>query len=54
MIAARELPTLIQVDGGVKASNARKIREAGADILVAGTAIFRERDYATAIQSLRE
>ena len=34
--------TLIEVDGGVKALNARKIVDAGADILVVGSAIFND------------
>ncbi|MFA5073386.1 MAG: ribulose-phosphate 3-epimerase [Nitrospirota bacterium] len=46
------LKTLIEVDGGVKPENAREIIEAGADILVAGSAIFGARDYATAIRDI--
>jgi ribulose-phosphate 3-epimerase len=52
-IKARELPVAIEVDGGVKADNAAEICAAGADVLVAGTAIFGQPDYAAAIQSLR-
>lgn len=44
----------LEVDGGVKASNARRIVEAGADTLVAGSAIFaRDRDIAEAMEALR-
>jgi len=50
---SRKLQTLVEVDGGVKADNAAKIAKAGADILVAGTAIFHSGDYAGAINSLR-
>jgi ribulose-phosphate 3-epimerase len=53
-ITARNLQVAIEVDGGVKPSNARAIREAGADILVAGTAVFDQQDYAQAIRALRE
>jgi ribulose-phosphate 3-epimerase len=53
-ITARNLQVAIEVDGGVKSSNARAIREAGADILVAGTAIFDQQDYGQAIRALRE
>jgi ribulose-phosphate 3-epimerase len=53
-IAARHLQVQIEVDGGVKSDNAREIRAAGADILVAGTAIFGQPDYAHAIQALKE
>lgn len=38
--AKRNLNFLIEVDGGVNASNARPLAEAGADVLVAGNAVF--------------
>ena len=47
-------PFLIQVDGGVTAENAGELRAIGADVLVAGSAIFRESDRAAAIRRLRE
>jgi ribulose-phosphate 3-epimerase len=53
-ISSRHLQVKIEVDGGVKPDNARQIRAAGADILVAGTAIFGRPDYAHAIQALKE
>jgi ribulose-phosphate 3-epimerase len=53
-ITARHLPVAIEVDGGVKPDNARLIREAGANVLVAGTAIFAQPDYRQAIHALRE
>ncbi len=43
----------VEVDGGVKPYNAASIRQAGADILVAGSAIFGSADYETAIGELR-
>ena len=52
-IEERRLPVAIEVDGGVKADNAADIRAAGADVLVAGTAIFGQPDYGAAIQELR-
>lgn len=39
-IAGRGLDTDIEVDGGIKASNTKKALEAGANILVAGSAVF--------------
>lgn len=45
---------LIEVDGGVSSENAKALKEAGADILVAGSYVFKSSDYAQAIQSLRE
>jgi len=44
---------LIEVDGGIKAFNAAQAVTAGADVLVAGSAIFEARDYASAIRGLR-
>ena len=52
-ITERRLPVAIEVDGGVKADNAAEICAAGADVLVAGTAIFGQPDYEAAIRSLR-
>src|SRR3989338_6074573 len=37
---------LIEVDGGVKISNIKTVADAGADIIVAGSAIFGSKDYA--------
>jgi len=43
----------IEVDGGINAGTAKSSIENGADVLVAGTSIFRAPDYATAIRELR-
>jgi ribulose-phosphate 3-epimerase len=43
----------IEVDGGVKSHNAGKIAAAGAEVLVAGSAIFEAPDYRAAIDGLR-
>jgi len=43
----------IQVDGGVCAANAHLLAQAGADVLVAGSYVFKAKDYAAAIGSLR-
>jgi ribulose-phosphate 3-epimerase len=43
----------LQVDGGVTAGNAAEIIKAGADVLVAGTAVFAGGDYARNIEKLR-
>jgi ribulose-phosphate 3-epimerase len=52
-ISRRQLDIAIEIDGGVKPSNAAQICQAGADILVAGTAIFGQENYADAIRTLR-
>jgi ribulose-phosphate 3-epimerase len=43
----------IEVDGGVKPENAASVIKAGADILVAGSAVFGKKDYAAAIRGIR-
>lgn len=43
----------IEVDGGVNGNNARKLEEAGADILVAGSAVFKAEDRAMAIREIK-
>lgn len=45
---------LLEVDGGVKVENAAQIVQAGADILVSGSAIFSSRDYGATIKALRQ
>ena len=42
----------LQVDGGVNAETAKVCREAGANVLVAGSYLFSKEDYAAAIQTL--
>jgi ribulose-phosphate 3-epimerase len=49
----RGWPGEIAVDGGVDSSNARRLRELGADVLVAGTAVFGQCDRRGAIAALR-
>ena len=44
---------LLEVDGGIKPDNADAILAAGADVLVAGSAVFSGDDYAAAITALR-
>jgi ribulose-phosphate 3-epimerase len=43
----------IEVDGGIKLENIRKVSEAGADIFVLGTGIFKTKDYRETIRQLR-
>jgi ribulose-phosphate 3-epimerase len=43
----------LEIDGGVSASNIREIAAAGADMFVAGSAIFNAPDYAQAIAAMR-
>ncbi len=43
----------VQVDGGITPENAGEVVRAGANILVAGSAVFSAEDYAERISSLR-
>lgn len=47
------LNTLIEVDGGINVHNAKDVFAAGADVLVAGHAVFRTKDPLNAIQQMK-
>ncbi|MGW8272118.1 MAG: ribulose-phosphate 3-epimerase [Thermodesulfovibrionales bacterium] len=53
MIRARSAGALIEVDGGIKLANCREVAEAGADILVMGSAFFEADDYGDMMLRLR-
>ncbi|EJL6463297.1 ribulose-phosphate 3-epimerase [Vibrio cholerae] len=46
-------PIRLEIDGGVKVENIREIAEAGADMFVAGSAIFGQPDYQAVIEQMR-
>ena len=43
----------LEVDGGIKADNIRRVADAGADTFVAGSAIFGQPDYRAVVQAMR-
>ncbi|MDK6994307.1 ribulose-phosphate 3-epimerase, partial [Escherichia coli] len=53
-ITRRGLSTKIQVDGGVSPSTAAIVAEAGADVLVAGSAVYGADNPAEAIAAIRQ
>lgn len=53
LIEQQNLNTRIEIDGGVKVDNIRAIAEAGADMFVAGSAIFNQPDYKLVIDAMR-
>jgi ribulose-phosphate 3-epimerase len=53
MCDERGLDPWIEVDGGLKGANAWQVIEAGANAIVAGSAVFNTSDYAEAIRSIR-
>jgi ribulose-phosphate 3-epimerase len=54
MIDERGLQTRIEIDGGIDRHNIAEIAAAGAEIIVAGSAVFNESDPAQAVRALRE
>ena len=54
MINERALSTLIEVDGGIKEKNIAEVAAAGADVFVAGSAIFGQKDYRQVIARFKE
>jgi ribulose-phosphate 3-epimerase len=54
MITDKNLPTLIEIDGGVTLDNAKAIVKAGADVLVAGNTVFRSADPEATIAALKK
>lgn len=53
MIKGRDLPVWLQVDGGVSAETIERCAEAGADVFVAGNAVYGAEDPAEAARGLR-
>ncbi len=53
MISSKNPNVLIEVDGGINQKTIRSVAEAGADVFVAGSAIFGSSDYGKTIGKLR-
>ena len=53
MIRAKNLNVLIEVDGGINQETIQSAADAGADVFVAGSAIFGSSDYGKAVSKLR-
>jgi ribulose-phosphate 3-epimerase len=53
LIAEAGRSIFLEVDGGIDVSNVERVVEAGADVLVAGTSVFRQGTIAEAMQRLR-
>ena len=54
MIMEKKVSPLIEVDGGVKVENAKQVADAGADILVMGSAFFKSGNYSATMERLNE
>jgi len=53
-IRENKLKTKIEVDGGISPETAKLVKKAGAQILVAGAAIFESKNYCRTIEAIRE
>jgi ribulose-phosphate 3-epimerase len=53
-IDMRGADVLLEVDGGIKIGNAKEVAESGADILVAGSAVFGTSDYKKTIKQFKD
>ncbi len=53
LVEQRNLPFLIEVDGGIKTDNIDLVVSAGAEVIVSGSGIFKTSDYAATIRELR-
>jgi ribulose-phosphate 3-epimerase len=53
-IDMRGVDVLLEVDGGIKIGNAKEVAESGADILVAGSAVFGTSDYKKTIKQFKD
>ena len=53
LITAKGSSTLIEIDGGVSSANAKELVAAGADVLVAGSFVFKSDDPKATIKSLK-
>jgi len=54
VIDQRKLAVLIEADGGIKAENIGRVVEAGAEVIVSGSGIFKTPDYAETIRKMRK
>lgn len=54
MIAERDLPVRIEIDGGIDETNIAEVVDAGAEIVVAGSAVFGKREPGAAVAKLLE
>lgn len=54
IIDSKDADTLIEIDGGVTDKNAKQLVDAGADVLVAGSFVFKSEDPTATVASLRQ
>lgn len=53
IVDERKLPVLIEADGGIKVDNIRRVVDAGVEVIVSGSGVFKTPDYADTIRKMR-
>jgi len=54
LITQKNLPILIEADGGIKTDNINRVVQAGAEVIVSGSGVFKTPDYAQTIRAMRQ
>ncbi len=54
LIDARKAGVLVEVDGGIKTDNIARVVQAGGEVIVSGSGIFKTADYAGTIRQMRQ
>ena len=54
LIEQGHLPILIEVDGGIKTDNIASVVQAGGEVIVSGSGIFKTPDYAATVRQMRQ
>ena len=53
IVDQKKLPILVEADGGIKADNIERVVQAGAEVIVSGSGIFKTTDYKSTIRQMR-
>jgi ribulose-phosphate 3-epimerase len=54
VITQKNLPVLIEADGGIKTDNINRVVQAGAEVIVSGSGVFKTPDYTQTIREMRK
>ena len=54
MVDERKLPVLVEADGGIKIDNIKRVVNAGVEVVVSGSGVFKTPDYGGTIRKMRQ
>ena len=54
LIDEKKLPVELEVDGGINLDNISKVAKAGADVIVAGSAVFKSKDCKETVRQMKK